>query len=166
MNKVYTLNLNKVNIDYLSLLAKLPTYCKEKISSGKDESLKRVRTYAWFLLYKILIDEYNIDLTKCDIYENEYGKPYINDLFFNISHSKDWIGIIISSEECGIDIEKIELKIDKDKFASRILSDKENVESVTIDYLIRKWTILETYYKIIGRGISLSKLKDGINTDK
>ena len=161
-DKVYILNIKNMYIEYATLLKELPLYCLHKIDNGSNERLKKERAIAWYMLYKLLLTYHNIDLTKCSIYENENGKPYIDGIFFNITHSKDYIGIIISDEECGIDIEKIELKVDKEKFAKKILDEVEYQEFLsdnTVEYLIKKWTKIETYYKIIGEGLSFSNIK-------
>lgn len=160
--KVYLLETNNINIDYFNALKSLPEYCKNKLNVCSNIELKNTRILAWYTLYKILLADYNIDLTKCNIYENNHGKPYIDEIYFNITHSKNYIGIIISNVECGIDIEKIELKIDKDKFAKKILTDVEYAQFLkenTVDFLINKWTKIETYYKILGEGLSFSNLK-------
>ena len=167
-DKVYILNIKNMHIEYKTLLNELPMYCLHKIDNGCNEKLKKERTIAWYMLYKLLLVYHNIDLTKCNIYENKNGKPYINDLFFNITHSKDFIGIIISNQECGIDIEKIELKVDKERFAKKILNDIEYQEFLkdnSIDFLIQKWTKIETYYKIIGEGLSFKNININ-NVDK
>ena len=161
-DKVYILNIKNMHIEYKTLLNELPMYCLHKIYNGCNEKLKKERTIAWYMLYKLLLVYHNIDLTKCNIYENKNGKPYINDIFFNITHSKDFIGIIISNQECGIDIEKIELKVDNERFAKKILNDIEYQEFLkdnSVDFLIQKWTKIETYYKIKGEGLSFSNIK-------
>lgn len=106
---------------------------------------------------KEILKEYHIDY---DIFYNEYGKPYIknNPIYFNISHSNDYIVIIISDRECGIDIEKIRPVnyniIDKmclDKEKQLIKDDK----SFTL-----MWTKKEAYskYKGIGFGYGFKNI--------
>ena len=157
-SRVYILNIKDINVNINEFI--LPDYCADKISETNDQELKYIRAISWNLLTNILYKEYNIDLFKTSIYENDYGKPYIDDIYFNITHSGDYIGIIISNNECGIDIEKIELNVDIDKFAKKILTNNEynNKENINIEYLISKWTKLEVYYKMIGEGITLYKL--------
>ena len=78
-------NIKNMHIEYKTLLNELPMYCLHKIDNGCNEKLKKERTIAWYMLYKLLLVYHNIDLTKCNIYENKNGKPYINDIFFNNS---------------------------------------------------------------------------------
>ena len=143
INNVYVLNVNSSKFDYSKMFLELPAYCKNKINMCNNIDLKNIRIVAWYALYKILLLNYRIDLSNCNIYENKKGKPYIDDIYFNITHSKDYIGIIISEVECGIDIEKIELNVSVDKFAKKILSDEEYkvfLMEKDLDSLIKKWT--------------------------
>ena len=79
----------------------------------------------------------------------EKGKPYDKELglYFNISHSKDMISVIISKEDVGIDIEYYRHISDniKKKYFKKKLSDKK----ATIE-----WTRLESALKLTGEGLS------------
>ena len=163
--KVYFLDITDV-LYTDEMINSLPGYCVNKINKVNNVNLKKSRVLSWYFLKKILLTEKGIDLCNVDIWENEYGKPYINEIYFNITHSDNYIGIIIGSEECGIDIEKIELNVNKDKFAEKILTKEEFEEynqNNEVDYLIKKWTKIETHYKILGEGLTLSKLNKEIN---
>ncbi|MCL0028295.1 hypothetical protein M1M88_01070 [Peptococcaceae bacterium] len=42
--------------------------------------------------------------------ENDYGKPFLkntNDLYFNVSHSGEWVVCAIHHHPIGIDIEQV-----------------------------------------------------------
>ena len=115
---------------------------------------------------KEILKEYHIDY---DIFYNEYGKPYIknNPIYFNISHSGDYIVIIISDKECGIDIEKIRGL--NNKIIDKICIDKEKKSIIDDKTYTKIWTMKEAYskYKGIGFGygfknIDTTKIK--INT--
>ena len=100
---------------------------------------------------KEILKEYHIDY---DIFYNEYGKPYIknNPLYFNISHSSDYIVIIISDRECGIDIEKI--RPINNNIIDRVCLDKE-IDMIIDDKSFTKiWTMKEAYSKYKGVGFS------------
>lgn len=118
---------------------------------------------AWSFLYNIL-KEYDINLLKEQITYNEYGKPYLKNkqVYFNISHSKNLIAIIISDVECAIDIQIVENKKAHDKYIKKILSDDEkeiyNNHLDKISYFYELWTKKETYYKYLGTGINISDL--------
>ena len=89
-DKVYILNIKNMYIEYATLLKELPLYCLHKIDNGSNERLKKERAIAWYMLYKLLLTYHNIDLTKCSIYENENGKPYIDGIFFKCDNVKEY----------------------------------------------------------------------------
>mgnify|MGYP003510654450 CR=1 FL=1 len=49
------------------------------------------------------IDGKTVDTAKL----NNNGKPFIDGIYVNISHSKDLVSVIISDTECGIDIQYV-----------------------------------------------------------
>ena len=96
---------------------------------------------------------YNIDNK---ITFNAYKKPYIKDntYYFNISHSGNYLVIIISDKEVGIDIQrKIEIDL---RISNRFFHHKE-VEYInqynSINRFFTVWTIKESYIKFLGMGL-------------
>ena len=82
-----------------------------------------------------------------EILKRESGKPYCRDLFFNISHSGDFVLLAVSDFEIGIDIEKIrdvDLKISDRCFEEKV-STKEEFFSM--------WTQKESIIKYLGKTI-------------
>lgn len=115
------------------------------------------------ILLKELLEKENEDYSKLIVKTNKYGKPYIvnKKLFFNISHSNDYIITILSTKEIGIDIEKIRdtnlniiniFATDKEK--EYILSDKKDIYK----RLLQIYTLKEAYFKM--KGTDLSNLKE------
>lgn len=49
---------------------------------------------------------------------NKYGKPYLKNFYFNISHSGRWVVLACANEDVGIDIEKIQEEIVVESFFS------------------------------------------------
>lgn len=103
---------------------------------------------------------------------NKYGKPYIegyNNLFFNISHSEDWVICAISDEEVGVDIEKIEkapVEVAEHYFHSREYKLIRSKASEEVDeYFYKMWTLKESYIKWIGKGLSKQLDSFSINED-
>ncbi len=94
-----------------------------------------------------------------DITYGAHGKPEVKGLFFNLSHSHDYILCAVSDHPVGCDIEKIGLL--RPKLANRYFTDYE------VDYLnqygdiekedafYRIWTMKESYVKMMGEGIQL-----------
>ncbi len=97
------------------------------------------------------------DLT---IKKNEFNKPYIigEDVFFNISHSKDYIVCSISNAHIGIDMEYI------GKIKENALNSFSNDEkSLLFDYSFKEktelfyvlWTLKESFVKNLGFGFTM-----------
>lgn len=91
-----------------------------------------------------------------------YGKPYIENakgLYFNLSHSEKWIACALSSDEVGIDIEKIS-QIDfstiTNFFSTEEIKALNSIsKSNKIAYFYDLWTLKESFLKTIGKGLSL-----------
>lgn len=85
------------------------------------------------------------------------GKKF-NDIFFNVSHSRDWITIALT-EDCpvGIDIEAFHILQDQDSFMHRNFSTNEMVyikSSLNSERRFYEvWTRKEAYLKYLGLGI-------------
>lgn len=115
------------------------------------------------LLLKKALTDFGADIPEIKTVCGENGKPYLqgeNDVFFNISHSDDYVLCVVSDVEAGCDIEKI--KDFKDSLAKRVLSDSEyaDVQSKTTREeknaaFFRYWTLRESYMKYTGAGFSL-----------
>lgn len=95
---------------------------------------------------------------------NKYGKPYIKnypDFHFNISHSGKWVVCAVSSQTVGIDIECMN-ELDQ-SFANAIFTDHEKHEYLKkgdnpgrLKYIYEIWTLKESYFKYLGKGLSIS----------
>lgn len=85
---------------------------------------------------------------------DECGKPFFCglDMNFSISHSYNYVAIMLSSKECGVDIEKISEKIFrvKDKFCNNeeILNLQEEQISLMLHLI---WGAKESIYKAYGK---------------
>lgn len=153
MNEIYYKKINDINVD---------NHIKDFLINKSEISIK-----AWSFLKEIL-KNYNIDINEKSIIFNKYNKPYLKEknIYFNISHSKNLVAIIISNKDCGIDIQYIDLLKDINKLASKILSNKE-LENIKIRknknlYFYKQWSKKEAYYKCLGTGIKLSSLNNNI----
>lgn len=93
---------------------------------------------------------------------NLWGKPCLpeeNLLYFNVSHSKDYILYAITRNyEVGIDLEYIDKSLDVENMALSILSPIElnlwnTLDSQEkIDYFFKYWVGKEAFLKAIGKG--------------
>jgi len=85
------------------------------------------------------------------------GKPYLEgiaQLFYNLSHSGDWLVLAFSDREVGIDIEKrgkVRLEIAKRFFHPQEWEFLQNSEQATQFYNL--WAIKESFLKYTGQGL-------------
>lgn len=88
------------------------------------------------------------------------GKPYVegNPVYFNLSHSGEYVILLIADQPCGIDIQKA--VGDKEKLASRVMYPEEFKRFQEMDssvdraaLLTQCWCAKEAYLKYTGEGI-------------
>jgi len=144
-------------------------YEKKNIKINKYLNKKdKFRSTLGEILLSKLIDNYD----SLEFYTNKYGKPYIKNknIFFNISHSFDYVICAISNKEIGVDIEKVRnanISVIK-RFATKkektyILSSKEGL----MDRLFQIYTLKEAYFKCKGVNLkSMLKVEFTINNNE
>ena len=121
--------------------------------SKKDESWQCI-------LADILKQDYKIEHCP-EILRDEMGKPYLEGktLHFNVSHSGEYLAIVISKYRVGIDIQ--EPKFIKDGMFRKVVQPEEDCligEDRQKDFL-RLWTLKESFVKAEGKGLRIA-LKD------
>lgn len=115
---------------------------------------------AEILLRKVL-NKLNVDTNNLNYIYNENGKPYLKDsnYYFNISHSGEYVAVVVSDVEIGIDIQKIDdinLNIAKRYFNQNEYQNiiKLDNQDSQIDMFYDYWTCKEAYVKAIGKGLA------------
>lgn len=138
------------------LMEKIPKIRKQKIRKCKQLQARKQSAGAGLLLGYIL-KEYG--LVDAEIKFGSYGKPEVEGIFFNLSHSKSMVICAVSDKTVGCDIEQI--SVAPEKVADRFFSETE------IEYLskfagqeknkefYRLWTMKESYMKMTGEGMRL-----------
>ncbi len=120
---------------------------KFKLYIGKD----RKKVYDFFV-------SQNFE-NEPELFKNEKGKPYIknSDIFFNISHSDEYVVLAQSKSEIGVDIQKH--KNQNLDVARRFFAESEYLYLQTVNdknkEFFRLWTLKESYMKALGTGFSL-----------
>lgn len=152
-------NINDFNRDIITnFYDEMPKLKKDKIDKYKNYETK-VRSVVGQILLKELLSKRNISYNSLSYYINEYGKPYFkkSNLFFNISHSFDYVITTISDNEIGIDIEKIRNTPVKiiNQFATEkekqyILSSRNDIEKRIFEI----YTLKEAYFKMLGTNLN------------
>lgn len=87
------------------------------------EKLRFEKRQVEYLASRLLLNEL-LD-SKTEIFYNQPGKPFLknNPLHISISHSSDFVVLILSKQNTGIDVEQLNRNIDK--VANRFLSQSE-----------------------------------------
>jgi len=145
------------------LLTYLPESKKDRIArfAGYKDAQ---RTLLGDLMVRSVICETS-GVKNCDIKFGylKHDKPFLKNpgnMYFNISHSGDWVVCAFSEKEIGIDVEKIrKIKFSiADRFFSplecKYLHNKKGEDKV--NYFFDLWTIKESYLKLVGKGLTQS----------
>lgn len=138
-NTIYYSIIKKSEIS-IDDLDNLPCFCIEA-----REETKR----AYIVLSKI-VKKYLNKLP--EIVFNKNGKPYFrySNLYFNYSHSKNYIALALSTVEVGIDIEETTRSI-SDIISKKYLDGEKNQKKK-----IEKWVKKEAYSKLKGLGLLIN----------
>ncbi len=131
------------------------------LKHNKAEDRARTLGASLLLLFALQKEGYEIESLP-DFAFTGKGKPYIpglEQLHFNLSHSKNIITCVISNEEVGVDIEHI--RDMKDATINKVFSEKEKrMAGYDMEGYVRLWTMKEACAKLIGTG--LSEILDGL----
>ena len=145
----------------ISLDCNLSCDRRHKIDAFKFEDDKK-RCIMAELLLRIGLKELGYDTSNGIAYQyNEWGKPYlknIQNVFFNISHSGEYVVCALADNEIGIDIEQIkdiDVKIAKGLFHPNEYSQiiNEENEQKRLDLFYNYWVRKESYVKALGEGM-------------
>ncbi|WP_310603740.1 4'-phosphopantetheinyl transferase family protein [Anaerosporobacter sp.] len=116
-----------------------------------------------YLARYALKKHYNLSDNDISFSTSTYGKPFLKDIdniYFNISHSGNWVVCVVGDEPLGVDVEKIahtDLHLAERFFTqneyTRIL---ECAVKDRADEFFKLWTLKESYIKAIGKGLHMS----------
>lgn len=140
---IHTYIIKKFDVSYF--LLEVPNFYGNNPKNETKLSYL-ILSYIYFQKFKKIL---NLKL----IVKNEYGKPMFKDssLFFNISHSKNYICCSLSNINIGVDIEE-KRKLNQNS-KNRFLTKKELLIN-SIDPL-KYWVIKEAYSKYLGLGLKI-----------
>lgn len=154
MYKLYLLDIKELNDDntFLFFFNKLNKVQKEKV---KEYSLRKKQN---ILLSEYLL--YNYFFSNEEFFYNQYGKPYLKNKYFNISHADNYLLLGIADEEIGVDMQKITFK----KNVEKLFSEEEQnlLKTAKEKMFTRYWVLKESYAKYLGVGISKKILQETI----
>lgn len=134
---------------------------KKRVNRYRNLADKKRCMLAEVLLRYVLYQHYQIE--DISFGYNEFGKPFLQgheNIFFNLSHSGEWVLCGIGDSPLGIDVEQmrtINLNLAKRFFHEKeyeylmgFTGEKQNAEYVKL------WTLKESYVKHIGKGLKIS----------
>lgn len=146
-------NINQIpNELYNTFFQKLSKNEQNRIKKKLSEDEKKRSILALILLEELLEE----DITKLTIKRSKNNKPYLKNknIYFNISHKKDYVTVIISNKKIGIDIEYI----DKNKIKKSTLKFfSTEAEEKNINNSFNKE---ELYFTLFSLKESYIKMKD------
>ena len=157
MTEVYVLDITNLGLE--KYLKKLPRNFLDQVNKYKEDNQRRRSFFSWYLLYLKLVER-KINVSNLKVEFNENGKPLIEGINFNISHSHNLVAVAISSHEVGIDLELVEEK-DNEKIAKKIMNEEEYQKYLkNKEYFYKVWTKKEAYLKRKGLALDFALNKD------
>lgn len=136
----------------------LPEKRLEKLGRIKHENGRRECVAAGLLL-EYGLRQYGLSGKNVTFHENSDGKPYIleqPDLHYNLSHSGDYVALVMSEKAVGIDVEK--LREGQTRLVQRFFAEDETVwlmENWSDGDFTRMWTRKESFLKACGIGMRM-----------
>ena len=159
MDKIYISDIKNISNDtYTYFLSVLPKDIRENINLIKCEKKRFEKVIGNILIRYAIKDFFGIPIKNQNFLYNQKGKPYIigyENVHFNLSHSGDLVVCAVSTDEIGVDIEKI--RPVKEQTINKVCCFKElkyldNSTDKTSEF-IRIWTAKEAYVKRFGEGL-------------
>ena len=167
---VYLADISKTDYEtlYASFKANMEPKRVERIELAGNDKVKKELVATGALLQGILR---GFGKKATDIAFEEKGKPYLpdcEDVYFNVSHSGNYVMIAFSGQPIGVDIQKIVPY--KEALVNRICSfdERSKYSGDLIRHLNKIWAVKEAYSKLTGEGIGkdLSEVSfEGENDD-
>lgn len=121
--------------------------------------LSRKQSFCSLLMQKYVAEMYGKSLD--DIYYGKRGKPLLEGVCFNISHSRNIVVCAVSDTPIGCDVEFIRKA--PQSVAKRVFSEQELKTAKWLSpndsddrLFFRFWTAKESYTKFIGDGLAFS----------
>lgn len=157
MMKLYRININNLddplgNEEFLNQVNEIRRKKVMRYHMPDD----RKRSLAAGIIIKHILNENGLSENCLSCSEN--GKPLADGLFFNVSHSGNYVVGVVSDCEVGCDIEKVSsapMKVAQHYFSPGE-SEYINSEPDKDRAFFTIWTLKESYMKMTGQGLSLA----------
>lgn len=145
---------------------------KERVCKFRNYRDKQRGVLSEVLLRYALYKNYELKEEISFIY-NGFGKPALEkqqNIFFNLSHSGDWVICAVGDISVGVDVEQIakpDLGIAKRFYSAAEYSYLSGLdEELQMNEFFKIWTLKESYIKEAGRGLNIPLDSFSFNLDK
>lgn len=126
-------------------------FCENLLSDIDNKRFEKIKSdnhRRSFLAVRCLLQQ--IGIARENLFYDSNGKPFLtNGQHISVSHSYKYAVVAIASEKIGIDIEKIQNRIER--LAYRFTHWQPNMEATQVEKisaLTKIWTIKESLYKV------------------
>jgi len=164
MTKIFAYKISDklTETKFRELMSFLSDTEKDRVNNFKKRPDAEVILLSRYLLRQNISFYTGIDPREINFTVNSSGRPVLKypqvpNLFFNMSHSGDWIvGALSFDKQIGIDIEKIrpiDITIAEDYFSAQELKYMNSRKDSCLDNFFKIWTLKESYIKAIGKGL-------------
>ena len=157
--KIYYAKIEELSGEALQIaLQLLPKERLKRIERAKQKKSQWESVSAGLLL-EYALQEQGLKGAELTFLKNADGKPYIAEcpeLFYNLSHSKDYVALVIDERPVGVDVEG--LRSGYQKLANRFFSEDELTvlkDAWSDDLFTKLWTRKESYLKATGFGMRM-----------
>jgi len=149
------------SVYYVRLSESLPVGGTPACRENAGKKSRREKEAGRRLLYFVLTRFLHRKPEEIRLYVNEHGKPYMETdapLFFNISHSGDFVVCAFSDTEIGVDIERIgkgRLAVAERFFhPEEVACLSDAPEGERTELFFRYWSAKESVLKYMGTGLA------------
>lgn len=137
---------------------------RQEVCNYRNQQMVRTKLLGESLIRRLLFVNYGLPPDHYNLVKGEHGKPYLegnpSPLFFNLSHSGDYIVCAIDDREVGIDIEhkgKMRMAVARRFFhPAEILKLDACEKDQQADLFFRYWSVKESFLKYTGEGLAAS----------
>lgn len=165
MLKVYYLRISDFDsFDDTSFLPDIDKKTWEAARSFKSAVVRRTKLLGESMVRKLIYRQWGLEAGAYAICRGSHGKPYVvnagTPVYFNLSHSGNYIVCALSEREIGVDIEKrrrIKIEVGRRFFHSKEVQQLESLNGARqSDLFFRYWSVKESFLKYTGEGLSAS----------
>ena len=164
MIRQYAINVTEIKkfSQVSNLLDSISSKRKERIEKFYFDRDKIHSLFGELILRYALWEQFHMTTSDIIIGYTAYGKPYLEGyehIYFNLSHSGNWVLVGIGDIPIGVDVEQTNEKnillISKSftEEEKRMISERDGEEKRRTFYKL--WTLKESYVKAIGKGLSI-----------